>query len=146
MNNFPLQSESFLLETKIPVNNNFSNINVISQSNMNSSPIQSNVNNNIYSNVNSQLNMNSSTVQSNPNVVSSNKALSFENLRPIQSNMQNIYQESQNENSFLNKVLDEDQKLLDNISEDLLKIMKNIEQINEKNNTLKIRLGYSKKN
>lgn len=112
------QSESLIVENKPAMNftNNFSNVNTTTQVRMNS-PITS-----------------KSIIQ--PSMIQT-KPLSFENLKSVQGNMQNLYQDSVNENVFLNKVLEEDQNLLDNLTEDISRIIKNIESINEKNSTLK---------
>ena len=129
-NNYSPSKESLFPEIKNPVNSNtYSNVSLIPQ-NMNSFQNQSNSNN--FSN---QINP---TIQSN--IVNSNKSLSFDNLRNIQTSLPNVLQESQNENNFLTKVLEEDQNLLDNITEDLIKVMNNIERINEKNSILKTKI------
>ncbi len=110
-------NESFIVDNKPAVNhNNFTNINTSSQVRMNSPILTKSI-------------IQPSTTQ--------NKTLSFDNLKPIQNNMQNLYQESLNENTFLIKLLEEDQILLDNLTEDLSRVIKNTELINEKNSSLK---------
>jgi len=110
-------NESFIVDNKPAVNhNNFNNINTSSQVRMNSPILTKSI-------------IQPSTTQ--------NKTLSFDNLKPIQNNMQNLYQESLNENTFLIKLLEEDQILLDNLTEDLSRVIKNTELINEKNSSLK---------